>query len=145
MPIEFWQVPPTSMDRHRVFTSWTKNALSVHLAGTGVHRTPNKLSPAGLSKPPPCAELVDELRCYFAVGKIRGTLRMRSDILVLLPTTKFSSKSFVFKNNGAKEGLKKDNPSGLGAGGPEFKSRRPDHLLLVRPGHMGDTTYLRHR
>jgi hypothetical protein len=46
------------------------------------------------------------------------------------PTTKFSAKSFVFKNNGAKEGLKKDNPSGLDAGGPRFKSGRPDHLTL---------------
>jgi hypothetical protein len=41
------------------------------------------------------------------MGKIRGTLGMQSYILIVLPTTKFSGKSFVFKNSGAKEGLKK--------------------------------------
>jgi hypothetical protein len=30
-------------------------------------------------------------------GKIRGTLRMRSYVLVLPATTKFSNKSFVFQ------------------------------------------------
>jgi N-terminal domain of anti-restriction factor ArdC len=30
----------------------------------------------------------------------------------------------------AKEGLKKDDPAGLGAGGPEFKSRRPDQNIF---------------
>jgi len=45
---------------------------------------------------------------------------MPSHIFALRPTTKFSAKSFVFRNNGAKEGLKKDNPSGLGAGGRGF-------------------------
>jgi len=57
---------------------------------------------------------------------------MRRYIFVLLATTKFLGKSFVFKNNDAKEGLRKDNPSGLGAGGPEFKSRRPDQSKMLR-------------
>ena len=60
---------------------------------------------------------------------------MRRYIFVLLATTKFFGKSFVFKNNVAGKGLPKHDPSGLGAGGPEFESRRPDHLnrLLLMP------------
>jgi hypothetical protein len=54
---------------------------------------------------------------------------MRSRISALHPTTKFFAKSFVFRNNVAKEGLRKDNPSGLGAGGPRFKSGRPDQNI----------------
>jgi hypothetical protein len=57
-----------------------------------------------------------------------GDLALRSHIVAPRSTTKLFAKSFVFKTNGAKEGLRKDNPSGLGAGGPEFKSRRPDHF-----------------
>jgi hypothetical protein len=64
------------------------------------------------------------------MGEIRGTLRMRSHIVALRTTTKFLAKSFVFKNIGAKEGLKKDDPSGLGAGGPRFKSGRPDQNIF---------------
>ena len=59
------------------------------------------------------------------MGKIRGTLCMRRHICVLLPTTKSVDKFFVFKNDVAKKELPRDNPSGLGAGGSEFKSRRP--------------------
>jgi hypothetical protein len=55
---------------------------------------------------------------------------MRSYIFVLLATAKFFRKSFAFKNNVAKEGLKKDNPAGLGAGGPRFKSGRPDQNIF---------------
>jgi hypothetical protein len=64
------------------------------------------------------------------MGEIRGTLRMRSHILALLPIIKFFAKSFVFKNDVARKGLPKRVPAGLGAGGPEFKSRRPDQLFL---------------
>jgi hypothetical protein len=39
-------------------------------------------------------------------------------------TTKYFPNSFLFKNE-----IEKEGPA-LGAGGPEFKSRRPDHLLL---------------
>ena len=63
------------------------------------------------------------------MGKIRGTLHMRRYVFVLLVTTKFFGKSFVFKNNVAGKGLPKHDPSGLGAGGLEFKSRRPDQLF----------------
>lgn len=54
------------------------------------------------------------------MGKIRGTLRMWSHIFALLPTIKFLDKSFVLKKDVAKEGLPRDGPSGLGAGGPRL-------------------------
>jgi len=71
------------------------------------------------------------------MGKIRGTLHMRRYIFVLLATTKFLGKSFVFKNKVAREGLPRHDPSGLGAGNPRFKSGRPDQnisnqLLAIR-------------
>ena len=40
------------------------------------------------------------------MGKIRGTLHMRRYVFVLLVTTKFFGKSFVFKNNVAGKGLR---------------------------------------
>ena len=51
---------------------------------------------------------------------------MRSHISVHRATTKYFSNSFVFKNEIEKEGLPGDITPDLGAGGPEFKSRRPD-------------------
>ena len=54
---------------------------------------------------------------------------MRSHISVHPATTKYFSISFIFKNKIEKEGLPKDSPAGLGAGGPRFKSGRPDHSL----------------
>jgi hypothetical protein len=45
-------------------------------------------------------------------------------------TTKYFSNSFVFKTKLEKEGLLGDSPAGLGAGGLEFKSPRPDQILL---------------
>jgi hypothetical protein len=73
---------------------------------------------------------VNAFRCFFAEGEIGGTLCMRSHISVHPATTKYFSNSFIFKNKIEKEGLPRDSPAGLGAGGPEFKSRRPDHLLF---------------
>ena len=64
------------------------------------------------------------------MGKIRGTLRMRSHIFVHRATAKYFPNSFLFKNEIEKEGLPRDVTPVLGAGSPEFKSRRPDHLLL---------------
>ncbi len=55
---------------------------------------------------------------------------MRSHISVHRATTKYFSNSFICKNKIEKEGLPKDSPAGLGAGGPEFKSRRPDHFMF---------------
>jgi hypothetical protein len=63
------------------------------------------------------------------MGKIRATPRMRSHISVHRATTKYSSNSFVFKNEIEKEGLPGDITPALGAGGPEFKSRRPDQNI----------------
>jgi len=65
---------------------------------------------------------------------------MRSHISVHRATTKYFSNSFVFKNKIEKEGLREHGPAGLGAGGPEFKSRRPDHLLLRFPYTVLDAT-----
>jgi hypothetical protein len=70
------------------------------------------------------------VRLFFAMGKIQGTPDMRSHISVHPVTTKYFSNSCVFKTKIEKEGLPRGSPAGLGAGGPEFKSRRPDHLLL---------------
>src|SRR6267154_205998 len=69
-------------------------------------------------------------RRYFAMGKIRGTPCMRSHICVHRATTKYFSNSFVFKTEIEKEGLPGDITPALGAGGPEFKSRRPDQTAV---------------
>src|SRR6266851_1520283 len=66
---------------------------------------------------------------FFAEGEIGGTLCMRSHISAHRGTTKFCSNSFVFKNEIEKEGLPRDTAPALGAGGPEFKSRRPDQNI----------------
>jgi len=55
---------------------------------------------------------------------------MRSHVSVHRGTTKFCANSFVFKNKIEKEGLPRDTAPALGAGGPEFKSRRPDQNHL---------------
>jgi len=54
---------------------------------------------------------------------------MRSHISVHRATTKYFSNSFIFKNEIEKEGLPRDITPALGAGGPEFKSRRPDQNI----------------
>ena len=51
---------------------------------------------------------------------------MRSHISVHRGTLKFRLNSFVFKNEIEKEGLPRDTAPALGAGGPRFKSGRPD-------------------
>ena len=48
-----------------------------------------------------------------------------------LATTISVAKPFVSKIAIEKEGLPRGSPAGLGAGGPEFKSRRPDQKHLV--------------
>jgi len=65
----------------------------------------------------------------FAEGEIGGTPCMRSHILVHSATNKICANSFIFKNKIEKEGLLRDSPAGLGAGGPEFKSRLPDQNI----------------
>jgi len=56
---------------------------------------------------------------------------MRSHISVHGATTKNFSNSFVFKTEIEKEGLPGDITPALGAGCPEFKSRRPDQKYLA--------------
>ncbi len=56
---------------------------------------------------------------------------MRGHICVHRATTKYFSNSFVFKTEIEKEGLPGDITPALGAGGPEFKSRRPDQKYLA--------------
>jgi hypothetical protein len=51
-----------------------------------------------------------------SMGKIRGSSRVQRHILVLLRTTEFFGKSFIFKKNVEKERLPKDNASGSGGG-----------------------------
>jgi hypothetical protein len=69
------------------------------------------------------------LRLLFAMGKIRGTPYMRSHMSVHRATTKYFSNSFVFKTEIEKEGLPGDSAPALGAGGPRFKSGRPDQII----------------
>ena len=70
--------------------------------------------------------------CFLSssMGKIQGTLRMRRHICLHHATSKYFSNSFVFKHKIEKEGLPRDSPVALGAGGPRFKSGRPGQSLL---------------
>ncbi len=54
---------------------------------------------------------------------------MRSHIVVHRATTKYFYNSFVFKTEIEREGLPRGSTPVLGAGGPEFKSRRPDQNI----------------
>jgi hypothetical protein len=54
-------------------------------------------------------------RLIFAMGKIRGTLCMRSHTSVHRATTKYFSNPFVFKTTIEKEGLPRDSTPALGA------------------------------
>ena len=73
--------------------------------------------------------LSEHFRCYFAMGKIRGTPCMWRHISAHGATTKYISNSFVFNTKIEKEGLPGDSPAGLGAGGLRFKSGRPDQNI----------------
>jgi hypothetical protein len=61
---------------------------------------------------------------------------MRSHTSVHRATTKYFSNSFVFKTKIEKEGLPRGSPAGLGAGAPEFKSRRPDQFMFIVFRHL---------
>ena len=101
-------------------------ANNLHLSR--VTSAPLRLSTDGL-------ELIQGLqpvkvfRCFFTEGEIGGTSRMRSHISVHRATTKYFSNSFIFKNKIEKEGLPRDSTPDLGAGGPRFKSGRPDQNI----------------
>ena len=62
---------------------------------------------------------------------------MRSHISVHRATTKYFSNSFVFKHEIEKEGLPRDSTPDLGAGGPRFKSGRPDQFIVYQ--HLATT------
>jgi hypothetical protein len=81
-------------------------------------------------------ESLKVFRCFFAEGEIGGTLCMRSHISVHGATTKSFSNSFVFKNEIETEGFPGDITPALGAGGPEFESRRPDHFKFLFFHHL---------
>jgi hypothetical protein len=54
---------------------------------------------------------------------------MRSHIFIHLATTISFAKPFIIKIKIEKEGLPRDSPAGLGAGGLRFKSGRPDQMF----------------
>ena len=56
---------------------------------------------------------------------------MHNHIFAHQATAKYFSNSFVFKNEIEKEGLPRDSTPALGAGGPRFKSGRPDQNYLA--------------
>jgi hypothetical protein len=66
---------------------------------------------------------------------------MRSHISVQRATTKYFSNSFIFKNKIEKEGLPRDRTPDLGAGGPRFKSGRPDHSSIEIPWPAGSEAH----
>jgi hypothetical protein len=72
---------------------------------------------------------VNAFRSFFAEEKIGGTPCMRSHTFIHVATTISFVKPFVFKIKIEKEGLPRDSPAGLGAGGLRFKSGRPDQNI----------------
>ena len=61
---------------------------------------------------------------------------MRRHISVHRATTKYFSNLFVFKTKIEKEGLPGDITPALGAGGPRFKSGRPDQFMFFLSYHL---------
>jgi len=68
---------------------------------------------------------------------------MRSYTVVHPATTICFVNPFVFKNKIEKEGLPRDGPAGLRAGGPEFKSRRPDQNIFRHFKRLSESTFTR--
>src|ERR1700730_4926029 len=60
-----------------------------------------------------------------AAGRLRSSRLVRNGLRTCI-NNKCVSNSFVFENKIEKEGLPRDSPAGLGAGGRRFKSGRPD-------------------
>ncbi len=79
---------------------------------------------------------VGSFHLLFAMGKIRGTPCIRSHTILHRATTKFFDNPFAFKNEIEKEGRPRGSTPGLGAGGPEFKSRRPDQTFQIVPSAL---------
>ena len=64
-------------------------------------------------------------------GKFGGHHACGATFGYIMPPLKYFSNSLVFKNGIEKEGLPRDSPAGLGAGGLRFKSGRPDQKYLA--------------
>jgi len=69
-------------------------------------------------------------RLIFAMGKIQGTLCMRSHIFIHLATTISLAKPFIFKIKIGKKGLPADLTPALGAGGPGSNPGAPTKNIL---------------
>ncbi len=67
------------------------------------------------------------------MGKIRGTLRMRNYISVLLGTNKISTKSLIFRIVVERKKLPRDVSAGLGAGIPGSNFDAPTTYPLNDP------------
>jgi hypothetical protein len=78
----------------------------------------------------------ERFRCFFAMGKIRGTLCMRSHISVHRATTKYFCNSFVFKSNNEKEGLPRDRTPDLETSAQRLFGKLA-HLPLSREQTLG--------
>ena len=69
----------------------------------------------------------------------------------ILPLPNSFAKSFAFRSKIEKEGLPRGSTPALGAGGPEFKSRRPVHSFQSDPSNFsasarhGESAWLRGR
>jgi hypothetical protein len=72
----------------------------------------------------------EHFRCYFAMGKIRGTARMRRHTSVHRAPTKYFSNSFVFKTEIEKERLPRDITPVLSAGASGSNPDAPTTKLL---------------
>ena len=63
-------------------------------------------------------------------GKFGGIYACGATFSYIVPLPNSGAKSFSFKRKVEKEGLPRDSTPALGAGGLEFKSRRPDQSFL---------------
>jgi hypothetical protein len=93
------------------------------------------LSRAPFYRIPPCSVRMLGGTCLFrllfAMVKIQGdSMHGEPHLRYIVPLPNIFPNSFFLKNEIEKEGLPRSSPPGLGAGGPEFKSRSPDHLLF---------------
>ena len=68
-------------------------------------------------------------RLAFAMGKIRGLHACGATCSHIVPQPNSFVKSFAFRSKIEKEGLPRGSTPAMGAGGPEFKSRRPDQSI----------------
>ena len=58
------------------------------------------------------------------------------------PHATVSTKLLFFSSNAENGGFVLDGPPALGAGGPEFKSRRPDQFMFFVSHHLETPAFL---